>query len=181
MNDEDRELLKSLGWTDELLEVATPSPENAAIDEWIRARTKKALTEGGVTALEWMSANPRVSVVELARRLNRGATGFGMELAIYHEAAEKGVFRKVAKELLIREILNRFPNGWKTDPEISAVVKIGGWDSGITNVARDSDFEKYADLIVRCLAIESPPQEGWIPEWPNDPLIDQLFDRYWPA
>lgn len=180
MNEEDRELLKSLGWTDELLEVATPSAEHAAVNEWFRLRAEKALSEAGVTALAWLLINPRISVVELAKKLNKGASGFGLEMAIYHEAAKLGMVRTIAKEMLIRVILDVFPDGWTTDEDIHPLVKVGEWESAIASHAQGSAPEEYADLILTHLALEEPPQEGWIPKWPSDPLIDDLFDRYWP-
>jgi hypothetical protein len=63
--------------------------------------------------------------------------------------------------------------------DVHAIVKIGRWYSAIADC--NPRFGQYAERIVRSLAIESAPQQGWKPQYPNDPLIDGLFNRFWPA
>ena len=180
MDEEGLEFLRSIGYTDEILKYLEWTPEHEAVNQMFRRNAERALSEAGVTALEWLAANPKISHIDLARELNRGANGFGLNLAIYHEADLQGVFRDVAKEMLIRTILDKYPDGWTSTGDLTPCSKIGGWDSGIMDYARDTAFYKYAELINVDLAIKNQPPEGWIPQWPTDPLIDDLFDRFWP-
>lgn len=114
-------------------------------------------------------------------RLNRGVSAIGLVMAIYEEASIKGVVRQTAKDLLIRKIHERFPEGWSSQGDVHPLVKIGRWDSEVSNYGHDSKIAHFASCIMRNLTIDHPPPEGWKPEPRNDPLIDELFDRYWPV
>jgi hypothetical protein len=60
-------------------------------------------------------------------------------------------------------------------------VKIGGWSS----ILSEYHFEESQRLklieLLRDFTIENPPPEGWLPASNDDPLIQQLFDKYWPV
>ena len=160
-----------------MLDALKRMPEHATVDAMFRDRTHKALSAAGYSALEALAANPRISIIELAKRINRGASAIGLTMAVYHEAIGKDAVRQIAKQLLIRELLEEFPTGWSVDGNVHPLIRVGTWHSEVANY---TTFGDYADRIVRHLAIDSPPQEGWMPEWPVDPLIDELFDRWWP-
>jgi hypothetical protein len=142
---------------------------------------QKALEGAGCGALEFLAANPGVSKIELAKRLNRGASALGLTMAIYDEAAKKGVVRETAKDLLIRRICQRFPNGWSTGDEVGPGVKVGTWRYEIKKYVHNAKLGDYAAKIVRHLTVDHPPPSGWKPLPQHDPLIDELFDRYWPV
>ena len=123
---------------------------------------------------------PRISTAELAKKLDRGTSAIGVTMAVYHQAAKKDRVREIAKDILIRELLHEFPEGWTARGDIHPLVKLGGWDSDVADYAHSARFGQYAERIVRSLAIDDPPQEGWRPQYPSDPLIDELFEHYWP-
>lgn len=180
MNDKDRKILESLGWTSEMLDTLQPTPATIAIDRMFLEGAQNALAGAGYGALEFLAANPGMSKYEMAKRLNRGATAIGLIMAIYDEAAEKGIVRETAKELLIRQILNEFSDGWMSNGEPDAVSKLGGW-LAVSQYGRDPQISDYARSILRHLTIDHPPRDGWRPQPRNDPLIDEVFDRYWPV
>jgi hypothetical protein len=60
------------------------------------------------------------------------------------------------------------------------VVKLS-WDYEIIRYGGDPKLAEYSDKIIRDLAIENQPPEGWFPELDVDPLIESLFDRHWPG
>ncbi|HVC98791.1 MAG TPA: hypothetical protein VND64_34320 [Pirellulales bacterium] len=157
------------------------TPAMRAVEDGFLQRTQKALADVGCSSLEFMAQNTGLSVLELARRLNRGASGFGMTIAIYREAQEKGVVRDTAKNLLIGEILVKFPHGWSSSGSVHPAVKIGSWHFDILNYVSNPRFAEYASRIDRELSINKQPPEGWKPAVQDDPLINDLFDRFWPA
>jgi len=157
------------------------SPAIRAVDESFFDGARKALADAGLGALEFLAANPGASNVELAKRLNRGASGKGMTIAIYRDAETKGCVRDAAMWLLIGKILEEFPDGWGFFGNIAPSVRIGGWRSDIKRHVNDPQIGEYASAIIRELAIENQPPDGWKPAVQDDPLINELFDRFWPA
>jgi len=153
----------------------------AAFDRHLLDGARRALAAIGCGALEFLAANPTLSGVELAKRLNRGASAIGLVMVVYGEAVQKGLVREVAKDMLIREICDAFPHGWPNLFLVHPHVSIGSWRSGLTRNVTDPRVEEYSLKIIRELAIENHPPDGWKPKHENDPLIDDLFDRFWPV
>jgi hypothetical protein len=180
MDDIERKMLES-GWTPELLAMVKRPPEMTPTDLMFLNRAKEALQQAGYSALDFLAANPHLSTPKLAQRLNRGASALGLVIAIYDEAVRKNVVRETAKDLLIRTIHEEFPEGWSSGGNVGPAVKLGSWDYKIGRYILDSPFGCYAASIAKHLAIDHPPSEGWKPEWDKDPLIEELFDRYWPV
>jgi hypothetical protein len=151
------------------------------VDEQFCDQAKKALAETGQTALEFLDLNPGLSLVELARRLNRGASAIGLLMAVYEEAVGKGLLREASKNILLRKILEKYPEGWCTADNVGPLVKIGLWAWEIGRYTDEPRFKTYATQIIREL-IDHPPPERWKPQSErDDPMIDSLFDRFWPA
>jgi hypothetical protein len=157
------------------------TPEKRAVEQAFFNGAAIALKEAGLSALEFLAANPVVSKIELAKRLDRGTTARGLLMVIYHEAERAGVVREVAKDMLIRVILEKFPDGWTSQGSVRPSVKLGGWDRLLSEFVLDPNVSVYGFLIIKDLAIDHQPPEGWKPALPNDPLIDELFDKHWPV
>jgi hypothetical protein len=181
MDEATRKTLESLGWTAEILDALKQTPEHRAVDRMFQDRAENALLARGCSALEFLAANPGVSMTDLAKRLNRGASPIGILMAAYDQARVRGVVRDIAKDLLIRDLLANYTNGWTPAGDVHPFVMIGGWYSEVGAYSRSANYGRYAERIVRSLAIDHPPQEGWKPDYPNDPLIDHLFNLYWPV
>lgn len=156
------------------------TPAMEAVDRMFLDGAKKALAEVGQSALEFQAANPGLSKIQLAQHLNRDASALGLVMAIYEEAASTGQVREVAKDMLLRQVMYKFPQGWTSTDKVSAAVQLGSWDREIHKYVSDTRFGEFAWNIIRELAIDKPPPDGWKPNLPNDPRIDDLFDRHWP-
>jgi hypothetical protein len=156
------------------------NPAADPVDQMLLEGTKSALAKAGIGVLEFLAANPRLSKTELVERLPRGVSGLGLVMAIYEEAVRQGVVRETAKDLLVRKINERFPNGWSSSGDVSPLVKLGFWEDEIREYIRDPITTGYANNIMRQLTMEYAPPEGWKPEVPIDRFIDDLFDRNWP-
>jgi hypothetical protein len=157
------------------------TPEKRAIERSFLDGAMNALREEGVSALECLAANPGLSDIELAKRLDRGTTMRGLLMVLYDEAERAGVVRDVAKEMLIRTILTEFPDGWTRDDSVRPSVKLGSWDRLLRQCVLDPRAGLYGYQIIQELAIDNQPPEGWRVTLPKDPLIDQLFDKHWPV
>jgi hypothetical protein len=156
------------------------TPAMEAMDRMFLDGAKKALAEGGQSALEFLAANPEMSKIQLAQHLNRDASALGLVMAIYEEAASAGQVRDIAKDLLFREIMEEFPQGWNSSDTVHPVVRLGDWGHNIRKYVANPKCSEFPILILRELARDKPPPDGWRPSWPNDPRIDDLFDRHWP-
>ena len=181
LDEEEKKRLLSLGWTEELIEHLKPTPQKDAVSKMFLDRAKKALADAGYSALDLLAEHSSLSILELAKKINRGANAFGLKLAIYEEADEKGIVREVAKDMLIRQINDEYPNGWIQNDEIRPAVRVGSWGSDISDGILNPQIAKAVKSILRHLTIDSPPPEGWKPQRENDPLIDGVFNHYWPC
>jgi hypothetical protein len=101
-------------------------------------------------------------------------------MVIYSEAERAGVVRDVAKDLLMRQILAEFPDGWTSRDKVRPFVKLGTWDQMLRKYVLDPRVGMYALQISKVLTQLEEPPEGWLPNYPRDQRLDELFDRYWP-
>jgi hypothetical protein len=180
MDENIRKQLEAAGWTRELLEIAKAGLTPNKVDAMFLENAQKALAEAGYSALEFLALNPGVSESELAKRLNRGVSAIGLVMAIYKEATRNDVIRVTAKDLLIRKIYEVFPEGWTNEGDVGPAVKMGGWDHHIKKYIQNSQIAGYATKIITHLTIDHRPTDGWRPKLDGDPVIEMLFNRYWP-
>jgi hypothetical protein len=185
MDEKEIRILESAGWPAHILEIVKTAPQIGAVDQMFADRAYSALSAAESDPLTYLAANPQVSLIELssrlARQVSQRVSAIGLIMAIYNEAAKKGVLRAIAKDLLIREIHAEFPHGWSSGGTVSPLVKIGMWDSQVSKFGHDPRVDRYALQIIRELTIDHPPCEGWTPKPERDPLIEAIFDRYWPV
>jgi hypothetical protein len=146
-----------------------------------RDHAQRALAAAGLSALELFDRNPGCTKLELTKRLNRGANAIGFGMVLYAEAQQAGRLREIASALFVAKILDKFPGGWNSSGTVHPLVKIGGWDDDIEKGVADPRVRAASQQIVRTLAIDEPPPEGWKPQSKDDPRIVELFDRFWPA
>jgi hypothetical protein len=180
MSEAAREIAESLGWKPEILDYMKSNSATEGVDRKFLERAHNALREAGFGALQFLTANPGLSNVELAQRLNRGVSAIGLIMAVYEEAVREGRVRAAALDLLARQIHAKFPNGWSSAAPIGPGVMLGSWSFEITKYVSDKKNGEYASRIIRDLTVDNPPTEGWKPQLQKDPLINELFDRYWP-
>lgn len=153
-------------------------PSIADVDRHFREVAQNAFDRLGLSALEFLYRHPAVSLLELAKRLNRGASAIGLSMVIYQEAERAGRTREIAVELLYREILAEFPDGWYTDPRVHAGAKLLMWHSAAADYTATS--APYSLAVLRDLTMENAPSEGWKPTSVSDERLQHAFDRCWP-
>jgi hypothetical protein len=172
----------------------TPPMDNAngpaelspdGIDRWYRGWAVSALQSAGISALDFLAANPTLSTIELARRLadqaGRNVNAVGLIIAIYEEAQQKGCLRETARDMLVRALYDASPNGWSPETNMHHEIAICSWSHCLKSCSPNRFVGEYATRVFTHLAFEHAAYLGWTPLPQNDPLIDELFDRYWPA
>src|SRR5579871_2977538 len=148
-----------------------PIPEGAerqaaidAVNRTFLDQTRSALITVNCTALEFLAANPGISLVNLAqllaRQSQRKPSVVGLVVAIYEEAARRKATRETAKDLLVREIQAEFPEGWLSKESVHPLVRIGSWDRHARNYGRDPTVREHAQRIIVDLAKDHPPPNG---------------------
>jgi len=181
---EKSKILKNLGWTDEQLTMTEATPSSKAFEKRLMDQAFQALEVAGVGALEYVLANPKIPTTELAKKLSqesgKNISGIGFVMAVYDHAARLDQVRDFARDLLIRRILSAFPNGWQSKSDINPAVRIGSWVQEIKRSCDDNSVE-YASAIIRNLAVDQQPPDGWLPNRADDPLVEEVFSRCWPV
>ncbi len=140
-------------------------------------RTQTRLKELGVTACELLLSNPDKGSKELVSLMQGSATWLGFVLILFAEARSALFVRKIAQDLLYREVREEFPNGWFTDDDCHALVKLGSWECVIGQALPAHKVE--ATAILSDLTIDDVPANGWKPTCANDARLVELFDKYW--
>ena len=148
------------------------------VNKLFAQRAKCALDAYGSTALELLETHTDFTLPQLAALVNRGINIHGLISVIYEEAQKAGRVRQVAKDLLYRYILTEYPNGWGTSTENAPDIGISFWWHDIRRLVPQK--RPYAESIIRDLIMTNPPPEGWFPQGPDDPLLEELFDKHWP-
>lgn len=148
-----------------------------AVDRGFHNRARGQLQKLGITATEFLRQHPDCSKVQLAQIINHGVTARGLTIQLFEEAQQQNAVKVLAQELLYREILEEFPEGWFEDPEVRATVKISRWRSDVLEFA--PEFREQATAIIKALATTNKPKQGWRPTSADDEEIRFLFDRYW--
>lgn len=147
------------------------------VDNYFLQSANKALQIHGFSALEFLSAFPNKSDLELAKQLNHGANAYGLTAALYFEAKQVRAVRSLAYELLVRSINSTFPSGWPEDYKPSPSVSLAFWLSYIRGNAPEHYDQAFS--ILKEIAVTNPPPPGWRPQRTSDPLINSLFDKHW--
>jgi hypothetical protein len=154
-------------------------PTIADVDRSFHDTAVRALNEHGTTALQFLDQHPDYSLIDLAKCLNRGASAIGLVMVIYEESELAGKTRDVARNLLYREIISEFPEGWFEEAKIRAAVKLGSWHSHIGQYTRD--FGGFAAEVLKEVTMRNVPPTGWKPQSPDDDRIRAAFDNCWPV
>lgn len=147
------------------------------IDRGFYDRADAELQKLGITATEFMQRNPDCSKKRLAKIIGNGVTSRGLTMKLFEEAHERSTVSLLAKELLYRETINEFPEGWFEDDNVRATIKVGGWYHDVLEFA--PEFREHATAIIKALATTNKPNAGWKPKSPNDERLRLLFEQYW--
>ena len=98
----------------------------------------------------------------------------------FREARINGNLREAAKDSLVRNLVEKLPNGWGigVDADWKSVLALSSWTSEIEVTGGCEELEPILLSIAQAIR-KLPPPEGWCPNSPNDPIIKRVFDSQW--
>ena len=144
----------------------------------IRARLRD---KGFGTVTDFVDSQPHISLVTLARQISqdRDIAAVQLQWILLREAEETGSIERCARDLLVRELHENIPEGWRTtwdgSPGASGTRLISACTAVYT--ALPERFAAAFDRVEDALWEASIPEE-WLPDGPDDPILLKLF-RYW--
>jgi hypothetical protein len=146
---------------------------------WYERIIERIYERGFETAAQFADSQPMASLVTLARQLgkNKDVAGAQLEKVLLHEAEVAGTMERCARSLLVRKIHEELPEGWHTDwDEDSRYRRAGAFSSWFAGLGSSS--EPAVDRIYGALE-GAPLPEGWLPAGPDDPILVEIFQKYW--
>lgn len=136
---------------------------------------------GHDSVLGFCAAFPAQTYTQLCDILGSQFAPIQLLALIYAEANETKSLEWAARDVLAREILDQFPDGWATGPNPSwtRIFVLSEWSTGIINSAERPDLEPVLDAVCGELSLEGQLPAAWKPSGPDDPVITRVFKRCW--
>lgn len=147
------------------------------IDRDFREKASSALNRLGVSGTQFLVQHPNQSKKELAGIIGSGVTARGLTMVLFEEAWQHLSIKQLVQELLYREIVEEFPNGWNEEGSVRPTVKIGGWHYDVSRFA--PVYENSTAGILRALGTTHKPIPGWKPLHKDDERLISLFEEFW--
>jgi hypothetical protein len=151
--------------------------------DWKERLVEKLASMGFGTLEEFLSANPGVGYVNLAKMLTDANVA---ALQLYGEqirtAASTGRLREGAKDSLVRFLAEHIKRGWDASRHFTfrLAAALADWKSSLIQFgSQNSDFPAKLDAVINALREASPPK-GWVPKSPSDEHIERAFAKGWP-
>ena len=137
-------------------------------------------TLGFASLTDFLASMPTRPYSEVARLLGQIAP-IQIVAVQFQEAKSAGRVRAAAKDSLCRNLLEQLPDGWGVgkNAEWQAVRALSSWSSDIQVTGKCEELEQKLLGIAKALH-DMPPPQGWIPNGPEDPVIESIFNLRWP-
>ena len=146
--------------------------------DWHARIRDRAQAKGYESVTAFADARPRVSLLALAEELGPDDVNAAQLLAILRDEAENGGFvDRFARSLLVHEIHDAIPKGWRVPPEDGFDFEFNATGPLVTLVTElpETHREMARNLMRIMMAAELPV--GWLPQGPDDPVLVSLFER----
>jgi hypothetical protein len=146
-------------------------------DAWrgnIKARLYERVRARGFDSLTaFADARPTVPLYALADELGNDVAAVQILNGLMHEAEQRKQVTRLVRDVLVRELAERFPNGWPDvlDDETRGEVAmgLGSWFA-YTPVTYRERVDRAGDVL-----LSSSPPLGWRPLGPDDALLRMLL------
>lgn len=147
------------------------STESAWHGDWAGRIMAAVHQRGFHSVTEFAQSMPRASLIELARSLADAIAPVQIESLLRAEAETAGMEIDFAKELLVRRLWQRIPEGWGmgTDFETDLAGGWAAWKQGM-----DDRFASSAWRLWHWMKRKDIPH-GWLPLDANDSILEQGF------
>lgn len=146
--------------------------------DWHARIYDRAKAKGYASVTAFADARPRLSLLALAEELGPDDVNGAQLLAILRDEAEKGGFvDRFARSLLVHEIYEAIPKGWRVTPDDGFDFEFNATGPLVTLITElPKSHEAMARNLLRIMMAAELPA-GWLPEGPDDPMLVALFER----
>ncbi|MFY2563588.1 NUDIX hydrolase [Corallococcus terminator] len=140
----------------------------------IKARLYERVRERGFGSLmAFADARPAVPLYVLADELGNDVAAVQILSGLMYEAEQRKQVTRLVRDVLVRELAERFPNGW---PDVlddatrgEVAMGLGSWFA-YTPVTHRARVDRAGDAL-----LANPPPAGWHPLGPDDELLRTLL------
>jgi len=145
--------------------------------DWHGRILERVHQRGYETVTQYAGERPGVSLIVLAHELGQGDVAAAQIRSILvEEALRTRTIPRVLRDLLVRELRERLPEGWRCPLNDELRSEVAGvlahWETELEgHLDEDAAFAAGQDLM----NAELPT--GWLPEGPDDPAIVAFVDR----
>lgn len=141
--------------------------------DWLVRLYQRVRAKGFLSVTGFAEAHLTATTLELAQALADDVAAVQIESALRAEARKAEALCKFARDLLVRCIRDHLPLGWSTDEQF-AFRRSGvyaDWASGVEIFIDELTY----DAIWNSLK-QAAPATDWLPESPDDPIIERAFN-----
>ncbi|NVJ05093.1 NUDIX hydrolase [Myxococcus sp. AM001] len=140
----------------------------------IKARLYERARERGFGSLTaFAEARPAVPLYALADELGNDVAAVQVLSGLLYEAQQRKQVTRLVRDVLVRELAERFPNGWPgtldnvTRGEVA--LGLGTW-SAYSPETHKERVDRAGDAL-----LANPPPAGWRPLGPDDAFLRTLL------
>lgn len=160
-----------------------PGHGHAWRGDW-RARLQELVRARGYGSVsEFVDAHPLLSLVQLANDLGGGdVAAVQLETVLVDEARAADIVERRARDLLTRK-LAMLSGGWPGPPsartreeEARVMDALSGWTPQTLPEMTADHVVALGTALLRSTTIPV----GWRPTGPDDPVVVELFEQFWP-
>lgn len=151
--------------------------EQAWSGDWRERILARVRQRGFETITQYMRARPGISLIKLADELGTDDVAGAQIRAMYvAEAVRSRTIPRILRDLFVRELRARLPDGWRRPLDDAARSEVAGvlghWE---TELQEHLDAGRTYRAGQELLSAELP--DGWLPGGPDDPVIVAFVDR----
>ncbi|HWU86491.1 MAG TPA: hypothetical protein VN253_04425 [Kofleriaceae bacterium] len=145
--------------------------------DWHGRILERVHQRGFENATQYANARIGVSLLVLAKELGPDdIAAVQLETILVEEAIRTDTIPRVLRDLFVRELRERLPQGWKypldEESRVNVVGAIVDWETQLKNHLDDASRFAAGQAFLNA---ELPA--GWLPEGPDDPVIIAFVDR----
>ena len=146
--------------------------------DWQGRIYQRVRSRGFDTVTDFAAASPRATMFKLADALGTEGVNVAQLVSLMREEAERtDSVERFARSLLVHELWDLVPKGWRVDPgggfgfDFKAASALASTWSWLPESARN-----LMDRMGRIMMAADLPT-GWLPDGPDDPVLVALFDQ----
>jgi hypothetical protein len=150
-----------------------------------RERIKERVHEHGFeTVTEFADSQPVASLVTLARQLgrNRDVAAAQLEQMLLHEAEERSTVERCARGLLVRQLHEKFPEGWPGTWDDAIIFRraraYSAWAGALSERYKHC-YRRVGEALRAASRDTSIIPPCWLPAGPDDPILFEIFAMHW--